>query len=237
MSSKSLFSARLALLASVFLTLFLYFIPFGGLISRPLLYLSTIVHEMGHGLVAILVGGRFLDFTMLPNGAGLARTELERGANISIALVSMGGLIGPAFVSGVLFYLCKSDKWCKVALMIFGIGLLISTFLLVKGTFALVMVGGFGVILTLAGVKGSANLCQWVAAFMAVQLSLSVFSRSDYLFTQYASGVPDKNGQLPYSDVQNIAEALFFPYWVWGLVCAAISIVCLIVGLRTVIRG
>ena len=118
MSSKSLFSARLALLASVVLTVLLYVIPFGGLISRPLRICLQLFMRWGMGIVAILVGGRFVDFTMLPNGAGLAHTELKRGAHLSMALVSMGGLIGPAFVSGLLFYLCKRDKWCKIALMV-----------------------------------------------------------------------------------------------------------------------
>lgn len=208
--------------------------PYGELVSLPLLYLSTVVHEMGHGITAILVGGSFKEFTMFTNGAGVATTLLDPNASISLALVSMGGLIGPAFVSGLLFFACKREKWCKFALLIFGCSLLLSLLLVVKGTFALVVVGSFGALMTATAIMGSANLCQWVAAFVAVQLSLSVFSRSDYLFTQYAGGVA--GGQMP-SDVENIANALFFPYWVWGIICGGLSILCLVLGLRTVFRG
>ena len=35
----------------------------------------TLVHELGHGLAAILTGGSFLYFEVFPNGGGLAHTS------------------------------------------------------------------------------------------------------------------------------------------------------------------
>ena len=64
---------------------------------------------------------------------------------------------------------------------------------------------------------------------MAVQLSLSVFSRADYLFTETAGAGP--------SDVAQMADALFLPYWFWGIVCGAISGLVLLSGIRTFSRS
>jgi hypothetical protein len=38
------------------------------------------------------------------------------------------------------------------------------------------------------------------------------------------------------SDVAHISEALFLPYWVWGLVTGGISIAVLVGGMRSFIR-
>ena len=71
---------------STLITLGLYIIPFGSTISYPLLMLSTLVHEMGHGLTALAVGGRFDSFQMWSNGSGVAQIEysLNNGQTINI---------------------------------------------------------------------------------------------------------------------------------------------------------
>ena len=59
----------LFLLLSVIATLLLYFVvPFGRLIAYPLVLLSTLAHELGHGIAAVLVGGDFEQFVMHDNG-------------------------------------------------------------------------------------------------------------------------------------------------------------------------
>ena len=74
--------------------------------------------------------------------------------------------------------------------------------------------------------------CQTVAILLAVQLGLSVFSRSDYLFTRTALTVA---GPMP-SDVSVMAAALFLPYWFWGAVCGALSLLFLFAGVKVFFR-
>jgi membrane-associated phospholipid phosphatase len=69
--------------------------------------------------------------------------------------------------------------------------------------------------------------------FLAVQLSLSVFSRGDYLFSEVAR---TGSGDFP-SDVANMADALFLPYWFWGATCGAFSVAVLVVGLWAFLRS
>ena len=88
--------------------------------------------------------------------------------------------------------------------------------------------GALGAICVYLAIKSTARVAQAVLAFMAVQLSLSVFSRGDYLFTETAGTGP--------SDVAQMAAALFLPYWFWGVVCGTISVLVLLSGIRTFSR-
>jgi hypothetical protein len=112
-----------------------------------------------------------------------------------------------------------------------GLGLLAVALLVVRNPF------GFGFTLVLACLLllvawRAPRLSQTVLFLLAVQLALSVFSRSDYLFTSTALTA---SGPLP-SDVAIMARALFLPYWVWGAVCGAASIALLGLGATIVFR-
>jgi hypothetical protein len=73
---------------------------------------------------------------------------------------------------------------------------------------------------------------QLIVLFVGVQLALSVFSRSDYLFTSVAITA---TGNAP-SDVARMADALFLPYWLWGLLCGGFSVWVLWRGIRAFLR-
>ena len=72
--------------------------------------------------------------------------------------------------------------------------------------------------------RGQGWIPRFTLVFLAVQLALSVFSRSDYLFTSVArTGA----GPMP-SDVAQMASALFLPFWFWGAACGALSLAVLL---------
>ena len=64
------FSARQVFLGSVVLTLLLAVVPFGEIVGYPLFLLSTLAHEMGHGLAALLTGGHFASLELYADGSG-----------------------------------------------------------------------------------------------------------------------------------------------------------------------
>jgi hypothetical protein len=134
-------------------------------------------------------------------------------------------LIGPALLAAVFFWLAKRPKTAHAGLIAFGVASLAALPLVVRGVFGWAFVGALGVASTYAGIKSTAGSRQMVLAFMAVQLSLSVFSRADYLFMETAGAGP--------SDVAQISEALFLPYWFWGIVCGAVSATVLRSGIRS----
>jgi hypothetical protein len=64
-------------------------------------------------------------------------------------------------------------------------------------------------------------------------LALSVFSRSDYLFTSVAQTAA---GTMP-SDTAQIADALAGPYWLWGIVAGLVSLGVLWGGVWSFLKG
>jgi membrane-associated phospholipid phosphatase len=101
--------------------------------------------------------------------------------------------------------------------------------LVVRNPFGWAFVGVLAAVLLLLGLRASAWASQLALLFLSVQLALSVFSRGDYLFTPTAGSMP--------SDVANMASALFLPYWFWGALCGAFSVLVLAFGALMFLRS
>ncbi|MEM1206129.1 MAG: M50 family metallopeptidase [Acidobacteriota bacterium] len=220
--------ARVVLLASTVVTFLLYVVPYGEYLAYPLLLLSTLAHEMGHGLTAILVGGSFHRFLMWPDGSGVAVWSGEP-SRLRMATVAFGGLVGPAVAAALGFIAGRTPRGARAALWLLVVTLALSLLFVVRNSFGILFVALLGLALLLVAKRGSAEVIQLVLVFLALQLALSVFSRADYLFTPVAR---TSEGVMP-SDVAQIADALFLPYWFWGGLCAGFSILVLILGLRS----
>lgn len=219
-------SARGVLILSAVATLILYNVPFlGRILARPLVLLSTVAHEMGHGLTALLLGGSFQRFQMWATGAGLAEMDLTGFGRIRQGLTLAGGLVGPAVAAAVCFFLGRSGQGARACLVGLGVLLLVVEILLVRNLFGFVFVGLLVAACFLAA-RMTPDRTQLAVIFIGVQLALSVFSRADYLFTR---GVVNPSGSYP-SDVMRMQQLLFLPYWFWGALCGAVSVAVLVWG-------
>jgi Peptidase M50B-like len=222
--------ARVVFVVSVVVTIALYAIPELRLVAYPLLLLSTLAHEMGHGLAALLSGGRFLSFELYSDASGIAQTAT--GSSLSAAVVAAGGLIGPAIAAALSFFAGRRTGTARAFLASLCLGLLVALVLVVRNTFGWVFVGMFAALLGVLVFKASPRVSQIVLVFLGTQLGLSVFSRGDYLFTSTAR----MSTGTSRSDVAVMADALLLPYWFWGLACGAASIVALFIGARSLWR-
>ena len=220
-------SARWMLLISVGLTVLLYVVPYGHVLAYPFVLLSTVAHEMGHGLTALVTGAAFERFTMWRDGSGVAVWSGSVG-RLGLALIAAGGLVGPAVAAAIGFAAGRSRNGAHRFLLGVGGGLVLALLLVVRGWFAWLFVGLVAATCLWVGIKGRGEVAQLVLVFLSVQLALSVFSRSDYLFTPVAVTA---QGTLP-SDVGQISAALVLPYWFWGGLCGALSVLALLYGLR-----
>ena len=213
-------------------TLALFYVPGGHYLSYPLMLISTVAHEMGHGLAALLVGGRFESFKMWSNGSGIATWSAHVGP-VGRAWVAAGGLIGPAIAAGLAFWFGRTTRSAQRTLAVSGIVLLLATLLVVRTLFGFLFVGLLAVALFVVALYASANVAQATLLFLGVQLALSVFSRGDYLFTETAQTT---QGPMP-SDVGQMAQALWLPYWFWGGLCGLASITVILLGLLSMSPG
>lgn len=222
-------STRAMFVITVAVTAALYVVPYGHTIAYPLVLLSTLAHELGHGITAALIGAHFDAFQMWADGSGMASTR-GTGGRVSDALIAAGGLCGPAFVACVFFVLGKRPMRARIGLFLLVAALTLILVLFVRNGFGWAFISAVAFVCLVIALKAPAWMAQLTLIFVAVQLALSVFSRGDYLFTAVAQ---TNAGNFP-SDVANMATALFLPFWFWGAACGAFSVVALLVGLRTV---
>ena len=233
-ATRQLDRAKLFLVLSAVVTVLLYYvIPHGRTVAYPLMLLSTLAHEMGHGIAAMITGASFEAFHMAPDGSGVAMWRGNPG-RFGRAFISMGGLVGPAIVAAIGFALGRDLKRARVLLIAMGGVLVLSLILVVRGGFGMAFVAVVAAILLVIGIKAKPWISQVTVVFLAVQLALAVFSRSDYLFTDVAQTAD--GGLLP-SDTQQMANALFLPYWFWGALVGVISVGVLFFGLRVFFKA
>ena len=218
------------LAASVVVTALLYIVPFGRTVAWPLVLISTLAHELGHGVAAALLGGTFHLLRIESDASGVALWSGAFG-NVATAAVAGAGLIGPAVAAFLLLALGRNRARASMLLGALGAALCAVALLLVRNPFGLAFTLLLGSALLLIALRFP-RASQTVVILLAVQLALSVFSRGDYLFTRTAlTGA----GAMP-SDVTVMARALFLPYWFWGAACGALSVALLLVGVRMFVR-
>ena len=214
--------ARWVLVLSIAMTVVLYAVPMLRVVAWPLRLLSTLAHELGHGLAAIMVGGRFEALLLWSDGSGVATWTALVG-RFGHAAIAAGGLVGPAVAAAMLFGFGRSWRGARVCLALLGVVLIVVDILVVRTLFGAVFVASLALVALALSVVGSRWVAQTAVVFVAVQLALSVVSRGDYLFTPVAH---TQAGLMP-SDVAQMADALILPYWVWGGACGLVSVLVL----------
>ncbi len=201
-------------------------VPLMGFIDAPLSWLATFAHEGGHGLAGVAVGLHFDSFVLHLDGSGVARISGARTPTMQAA-ISAGGLVGPAVLAALLFAVGTRARVARVALAVLGLVMLAAAALVVRNAFGLIFTITTGALLVVAARKLSDLRAQTLTLFLAIQLALSVFSNSDYLFTDVAK---TSSGDLP-SDVAQMATALGGTYWGWGVLVAGVSVFVVVSGL------
>src|SRR5262245_39918954 len=101
--------AMLLAFGAAVLVFFLWQFSDQSAILYPLRLMVTFVHESGHGLSAILTGGRFIHFVVYPNGSGVATT-----AGGSPLVVPQMGYLGAALFGSMLLYAANRVRPVKV---------------------------------------------------------------------------------------------------------------------------
>lgn len=221
------------LVGSVAITLAMFVIPspeHTWWLFAPFRWLHIYVHEFGHGIAALLAGGKFDSFEMYTY-SGLAHTR-EAGS-VAQAFVCAGGLCGPAVVGGAFLAAGRSPGLARVALAAFGGFMALSLVLWTRTPFGWGFGAAVAVLSLWVALRASPAHAQIVLVFLGVQLALSVYTGGGYLFVNHAE---IQNGFSGPSDTQIMSDALGGPYWFWGILCAAFSAVVLLAGVWRYLR-
>ncbi|MEZ4336694.1 MAG: M50 family metallopeptidase [Sandaracinaceae bacterium] len=220
-------SARGALIvAAIFVFLVKTFVPFGDELLYPMTLFATWVHEMGHGLTGLVVGGSFDSLEIFWNGSGLAHGAHATGW--PSALVSMGGLLGPPVVGAGILAFARGPKRASIVLWVLAGLMLVSVPIWVRSITGFVVIPVVAALFGLLAYKGGETLRHFGAQLIGVMLGLDTLTGLDYLFT----GEAFVGGEVRPSDVSNISTALGGPYLLWGALLAVVSLALVALGVR-----
>ena len=204
----------------VAVTFFLLQLPF---VRIPVMFLSTWAHEFGHGLGALMTGGRFIQLQVLPDFSGIATTATD--TRFARAIVVIVGLLGPSLLGVLLLFLTRGLNWYRVALVLLAL-LLALSFLWAADGFTRLVLSVSLLVVGLSAWKLPNRVAMFAAHIVAIALCLNAVTMFGYFFV----GNAEVAGELFQSDTGVLQNVIGGPYWLWGAGLAALSIAILFFG-------
>jgi len=197
-------------------------VSWGGNVIYPFRLFATWAHEMGHGITGILTGNSFRELEIYRSLGGQASIAGAEG--LSQVLVSAGGLIGPALLGALVMIAGSRARTAPYVLGALALSMVVSALIWIRNPFGFFSILGGGIVLGLAARFAPPIFRIALSQLLAVQLALASWSSRDYLFIKGF----ERDGRTLDSDTQNIADELFLPYWFWGGLIGALSVVILV---------
>ena len=190
--------------------------PIGRYILYPFSFLATWVHEMGHVLATIIVGGTVREVQLQANLSGKAKSK--RPDTIVAGFISPTfGLLGPAVIGSLIISWSASPFLERTIWVTIG-GMLVATSVTwVRNTFGFLMCISMGGLFLWASTAAGSYFTFWSLQAIGIRFGAESIGDIRYMFSQYSdSGQP--------SDTQIMASKVGLTYWFWGIVLGAMSI-------------
>ena len=204
---------RSYLLAIAVATVALWQIPLGRTVLYPFTLLATWFHEMGHGLMSMVLGGRFDKLVIFSDASGFAQLSWPADTpGLFHALTAAAGLIGPTVAGAAMILASRSRRATRIALWALAAVLMLSTLIWVRSLVGWIVLPGLAICVGAIAASRREDIRRLALEFLGVQAAISVWGDLDYLFSPGAT----VGGRTALSDTGAIAEALILPYWFWG---------------------
>jgi len=202
-------------------------VPFGGVLLYPFTLLATWVHEMGHGVTALALGGGFDRLEIFADAAGLAHTT-GTAEGWPRGLVALGGLVSPAIAGAVVLAGARGARRAQVVLAVLSLALLLSLVVWVRSLAGCIAVPLVAFALLGVAVWGSPRERLFLAQFVGLRLAGDTLGRGlSYAFADAAI----IDGTRRPSDIAAVAAGFGGPRLGWSLVVAVVCIAFVGVGL------
>jgi hypothetical protein len=187
----------------------------------PLKIFVVFLHELSHGLAAIMTGGSIERIELTFDQGGVC---LTRGGSAFIILSA--GYLGSALWGALLLVLSSRTRWSRILVLGIGILTLAITIFYVRSLFGFLYGIASGAALVVAGQKLPQKHCELLVKVIGITSCL-------YAIYDIISDVFSNN--LRQSDAHALAELTGIPSFIWGVLWILIS--ALISGLALVITA
>jgi hypothetical protein len=220
--------AVLQLVGLAALSVLLWRLPLISLLFYPFRLFNTFVHELSHGLAAMISGGEFHRFYIHPGRDGLA---LVRGG--SLLLVASAGYVGSALFGAALLFMVASALANRTLLVLLGGALLALCLVFVRNLFGFVAGLLLAAAMIAAGLYLPERYITWLLTFLAIQTALSALDNVVVLMHLSLRG---RATAFP-SDAQVLARHTGIPALVWALLWCLIALGLIVAAVPLAARG
>jgi hypothetical protein len=178
--------------------------PSARVVLYPFRLFTTWVHESGHALATVAVGGHVTSLTIEPDASGLTRSLIPEGRTAR-ALVASAGYLGAAFVGCLLIAATRLERRAHVLLGGVGAFMVLTLLLWVRNLFGAAVVLAWAATLFILGRHGLGRASQFVLGLLAIQVALNAVFDIRVL---YLVDGP--------SDAVTMAQLFLLPAWIWA---------------------
>ncbi len=208
------------LLAASVAILLLWRVPGAWWVVYPFRLFGTFVHELSHGLAAVLTGGEFRRFSVSADLSGLAWS-----AGGARSVVASAGYVGSAIFGSVLVLLSERGVASRMLLSALGLILALACVLFVRNPFGVVAGLALAAALYFAGRRLPAHAADLLLLTLALQSMLDGFNSLLNLFAL-------AGGDSTRTDAHIMAEITGLPATLWVLVWSVLSAAIVAFSLR-----
>ena len=194
--------------------------PWGPLVLYPFTLFTTWVHECGHAVMAVLVGGSVGSITIQPDTSGLTRSLVPAG-RIAQGLVASAGYLAASLVGCLLMAATRVPKRARPILTGIGAFMLFTLVFWIRNLFGALAVLGWAVALLALARKDTGRAPRFVLSVLAVQVALNAVYDIRILFLVHGR-----------SDAETMARLFLLPAWLWAAAWMVLSIAMLAWTLR-----
>ena len=187
-------------------------VPFGRELLYPLTLFTTWVHEMGHGVTALGLGGQFDSLDIYRDAGGQAAAYAAHGW--PDALVAIGGLLAPPVLGAALLAFVHGPRRARTVLAALAVALVVSTIVFVRTPTGVIAMPVVALALGWAAWRTGREYRAIVVQVLGVVLALDTLTR----MVGYAFETSIERGgkRLP-SDVDLVVQNVGGLHVMWGL--------------------
>lgn len=221
------FKKALALFAAGAAALTILHTPF----AYPFVLLTTVFHEVGHGLAALASGGEIEKIVIFADGTGYCQHRGDYGFWQRVIILSAGYLGSSLEGSFLLFLTLRLKRGGRIILTFLSLALFAVSALWVRNPFGFVTTICLAVALALAAWRLSDSASELLGIFLCAYVALFAASTIGQIARHPFMGI---QGGL--TDQSKLAQLTNIPPMLWSLIWLAFAVVALALAIYMGVR-
>ncbi len=229
-------TSRKHLAIATLVTVALWFVPYSNFLLYPLRLFITFIHESGHALASVLIGGRVDSLQVFKNGEGLTYSRVPPALGW---VMICSGYLGTALFGAITLHIGRIKAFRspgRIALYVMAISVWTVTALWGFHPLTDVFTIGAGAVLG-AGLFAlakylPAKAADFATAFLAIQCSLNALG--DIRILLYLTSNGDSHN---HNDAMTMASMTGLPGTFWAATWALTALAMLFVSLKWYLRA